>query len=255
MPKQKPTAHQQIRREILSRLPGLGAAETLFDSVKDVLFCVKDRNGRYVAVNETFLRLTGFAHRSSLLGRTAAELFPAILAAGYEQQDTEVFRKGIAIQDRLEMITRPRGGIGWFVTQKVPVKDPAGEILALASISRDLHLSEAAGREIGPLGEALDKLHTEFAQPLRIAELARMAGLSASQFQRRVSTLTGLTPRQLLTKARISAAAETLRATDRPIGEIALDCGFYDQAALSRYFRSATGLTPGAYRRLANEGM
>jgi transcriptional regulator GlxA family with amidase domain len=33
------------------------------------------------------------------------------------------------------------------------------------------------------------------------------------------------------------------------LGNVAMDCGFYDQAAFSRQFRAFTGLSPGEYRR------
>ncbi len=240
---------RQLRQSVLGAAPGLNAAEALFDSLGDVIFCVKDRQRRYVAANDAFIRSAGLTNRAELLGRTAREVFPPILAAGYEQQDSEVFAKGHAVRDRLEMVTRPHGGIGWFVTQKVPVHDARGGTIALASISRDLSISAAAGRELGPVGAALDTLHRDFAKPLRIAALARDAKMSAGQFQRRITALTGLTPRQLLTKARVEAAAESLRDTDAPLTAVAADCGFYDQAAFCRQFRAATGLTPGEYRR------
>jgi AraC-like DNA-binding protein len=187
--------------------------------------------------------------RAEVLGRTARELFPKLLAANYEQQDDQVFNKGATVQDRLEMVTRRDGGIGWFVSQKIPVRDASGRIVALAGISRDLAMPAAKGEALSPLGAALETLHRDFAKPMRIGSLARKAGLSWSQFQRRVSALTGLTPRQLLTKARVEAAAEALRDSEAPLGDVAMDCGFYDQAAFSRQFRAFTGLSPGEYRR------
>lgn len=249
MPSNAAAHIRRLRLSVLEEAPGLEAAEALFDSVTDVIFCVKDRHRRYVAANDAFIRSAGLTNRADLLGHTAREVFPVILAAGYEQQDDEVFSRGVSVRDRLEMVTRPHGGIGWFVSQKVPVKNARGKIIALAGISRDLSIPAGAGRELGALGSALDTLHRDFAKPLRIESLARAAGLSAGQFQRRVSALTGLTPRQLLTKARVEAAAVALRDTQEPLGSIALDCGFYDQAAFCRQFRAATGLAPGEYRR------
>ena len=35
------------------------------------------------------------------------------------------------------------------------------------------------------------------------------------------------------------------------MGEIAAECGFYDQASFTRQFRSVLGLTPGSYRSTA----
>jgi AraC-like DNA-binding protein len=235
---------------IFASAPGLEATEFLFDTISDVLFCVKDRARRYVAANEAFLRRAGLLHRNELLGKTAWELFPAVLAAGYEQQDEEVFSKGTTVRDRLEMITTG-GSVGWFVSQKIAVKNAVGEIIALAGISRDLHQRAVSGAELGPLAEVLDTLHRDCGKPLRIEALARQAGLSWSQFERRVRGITGLTPRQLLTKSRIEMAAERLRGTEEPLSGIAYECGFYDQAAFSRQFRAVTGLSPGEYRRAA----
>jgi PAS domain S-box-containing protein len=245
---------QKLREDILLAAPGLAAAEELFDALNDVVFCVKDRQRRYLAANDAFIRAVGLRTRAELLGRTAREVFPGQLAANYEQQDELVFSKGVTVRDRLEMATRRDGSIGWFVSQKVPVRDAAGRIVALAGISKDLATPAAKGEALSPVGEALDALHRDFGGTVRIGDLAHKTGLSWSQFQRRVSALTGLTPRQLLTKARIEAAAQSLRSTKASLGDIALDCGFYDQAAFSRQFRAFTGLSPGEYRKALQSG-
>ncbi len=239
----------RLRDDVFRHAPGLAAAETLFDALHDVLFCVKDRGRRYVAANDAFVRAAGLRSRADLLGRTARDLFPAALAAGYERQDDEALAGGPAVRDRLEMITRRDGAIGWFVSQKVAVEDAAGRTVALAGLSRDLLTPEGRGDALGPLAAAVDEIHTGYAGPVRVAELAAKAGLSASQFQRRVADLTGLTPRQLLTKTRVEAAARALRDTDDPLPAVAVACGFYDQAAFGRQFRALTGVPPGEYRR------
>lgn len=247
MPAKTPAA--RLRESILSAAPGLEASETLFDTMGDVLFCVKDRSRRYVAANDAFVQRAGLRNRGELLGRTARELFPAVLAAGYEKQDDEVFSTGATVRDRLEMITQSDGTVGWFVSQKVAVRNAAGEVIALAGTSRDLDTPATRGSGLGALGGALDRLHREYGEPLKIEELAQQTGLSWSQFARRVRSVTGLTPRQLLTKARVEAAAEALRASKKSLSTVAFECGFYDQAAFSRQFHAATGLTPGEYRR------
>lgn len=247
-PKRSRVPVNDLRKAIFQSVPGLEVAETLFDTIGDVLFCVKDRQRRYVAANESFVKRAGLANRSQLLGRTAREVFPEILAAGYEQQDDEVFASGAIVRDRLEMITQADGGVGWFVSQKVAVRSVDGAVVAVAGTSRDLDIPAANGAELGKLANALDQLHRNSDKPLRIESLAAQSGLSWSQFQRRVRSITGLTPRQILTKSRIESAAKKLRDTDDPLSGIASACGFYDQSAFNRQFRSATGLTPGQYR-------
>lgn len=247
MPKKRPTSHDQgLRERVYASAPGLEAAEALFDAIGDVLYCVKDRERRYVTVNEAFVRRAGMQNRMELIGRTAREVFPAILAAGYEQMDDEVFAKGETVRDRIELITQASGGMGWFVAHKTPVRNAAGEVIALAGISRDL--GEIDG-DLGALAGIVNTLHRDFAQPLRIEDLAKSSGLSWSQFQRRIRSITGLTPRQLLTKTRIEAAAQALLKSEKALSAIAIECGFYDQAAFSRQFHAATGLTPSEYRK------
>jgi PAS domain S-box-containing protein len=130
------TAHRQL----LAEAPGVEAMEQLFQRLNGVLFCVKDREGRYLAVNDAFLRRVRVSSRAELVGRTAREVFPALLAAGYEQQDSRIFSQEREMRDRLEMITNPDGSVGWYLSEKVPVRDGEGRVLALAGISRDLRL-------------------------------------------------------------------------------------------------------------------
>jgi AraC-like DNA-binding protein len=83
------------------------------------------------------------------------------------------------------------------------------------------------------------------------ATLAARSGLSAARFARLTRRLFGLTPSQLIAKTRITAASQLLHETTKSVAEVAHDCGYFDQSAFTRAFRSATGLTPIEYRRRA----
>jgi AraC-like DNA-binding protein len=236
------------RDEVFAAAPGLAVTEALFASLDDVVFCVKNRKFQYVAVNGGFVRRVGARNRQAVLGRTARDLFPAHLAKGYELQDEQVFATGQELSDRMEMITHADGSTGWYVARKIPVLDVKGRIIALASISHDLRSPLGSDERLGPLGAIIERIQRDFAQPLRINDLARKAGLSLNRLERGMRSVLRISPRQLLTKTRIEAAARLLRESRRPIGEIAAECGFYDQAIFCRQFRAATGLTPGRYR-------
>ena len=64
--------------------------EALFDAIPDVLFFMKDRQGRYTHVNQTMLRRLGLRARKDVIGRTAAEIYPTGLSADYVDQDARV---------------------------------------------------------------------------------------------------------------------------------------------------------------------
>jgi transcriptional regulator GlxA family with amidase domain len=44
-------------------------------------------------------------------------------------------------------------------------------------------------------------------------------------------------------------ATQHMLQTDAPLSDIALRCGFVDQAHLCKHFRKVTGETPAAWRR------
>lgn len=242
-----------LRRDLHRLAPGLAAADALFDSLSDVIYCVKNRQRQYVSVNQAFVARVRLPSKAALLGRTARELFPMPLAAGYEQQDDAVFRTGREIRDRMERITNAEGEPGWFLAHKVPVRDAQGQIVALAGISRDLRAPERTSPGYAAVAGAIEIMQTRFGEPLRIEDLARGSGMSLERFDRRMRSILQVAPRQFLSRVRIEAAAAAFEGDDRALSDIALACGFYDQASFSRQFRQATGLTPRQYR-LATRG-
>jgi len=96
---------------------------------------------------------------------------------------------------------------------------------------------------------ALAAIDERYAEPLTVAELARLAGMSVSRFHERFRRETGHTPADRLATIRLDRAADLLRHTRTPIAEIALSVGFSDQSALTRSFRRRRGITPAAFRQ------
>ncbi len=195
----------RLREELFTAAPGLAVSEKLFEALDNVVFCIKSRDRRYVSVNEAFVSRARAPNKAAVLGRTAREIFPAQLAAGYERQDDAVFSTGEEVHDKLEMITNHDGTTGWYLAQKVPVHDARQTVIALAGISCDLG-AVAAGSHLGALAGAIETIRGEYARSIRIADLARQAGMSINQFERSTRAVLHVSPRQLLTQTRIEAA-------------------------------------------------
>lgn len=87
-----------------------------------------------------------------------------------------------------------------------------------------------------------------FAARLTNAELAGLVGLGGGHFLRAFKASFGLPPHAYVTQARIRAAQRLLQ-TDMRLAEIALSCGFFDQAHFCRKFRDQIGESPSAWRR------
>ncbi len=225
----------------------VAALHDVFAGVPHTMFCVKDVDGRYVAVNQAFAERAGRTVQG-VLGRTATELFPDDLAASYEAQDRRVLDTGEAIRNELELILRPDGSRGWYVSTKTRLTDEHGDLIGLASVSYDLRSSTAPDDRHQRLQAAIDLVRRRFADPVKVSELADAAGMSTAQLDRSLRRAIGVSPKQLLLGARLDEAMRRLDDTDLPIATIATECGYYDQSSFTRQFRRATGLTPRAYR-------
>ena len=83
-----------------------------------------------------------------------------------------------------------------------------------------------------------------------VSELSQTVNLSRRQFERKFLLQTGLTPGQLKIMLRVRQARQLI--TQQPLQSltnIALHCGFYDQAHFIHQFKQITGQTPGSYQK------
>lgn len=104
------------------------------------------------------------------------------------------------------------------------------------------------GREPLAVQRARELLGQQLQQPPSLEELAQAVGLSPFHFLRVFRRATGLPPHVWLKQQRLTRAQGLLRAGWAPL-EVALQLGFADQSHLTRQFKQAYGVAPGAYRR------
>jgi PAS domain S-box-containing protein len=234
--------------KFLDRVASPRFCERLFAHLPDVVFCLKDRERRYQAANLAFAARLGLDDPRKLLGKTAEAFFPPHLAEAYRAQDMQVLETGREMSDRLELVTNRDGSLGWYLATKVPLHDPQGRVIGLASISRDLGAPREEELEFAGVARIVAHVQANLEEPLVLADLATMAGLSPTQLDRRMRRVFQLTAAQFIRKARIGHAVQLLTTTALPVAEIALSCGYGDQTAFSRQFRTMVGMPPGAYR-------
>ncbi|KPA87904.1 transcriptional regulator, AraC family [Pseudomonas asplenii] len=229
-------------------LNSLHSIAPLLDTLADVVFFIKDNQARYAFANQTLARRCGFKHTEALLGLTADRVFPERFGASYTEQDRRVLGSGRELADQLELHLYYGNQPIWCLTHKVPLRDPQGQIVGLAGISRDLQLPQSNHPSFPKVAAVDAYIREHFSQPISLAELTGIAGLSVAQLERQCKRIFQLTPRQMIHKARLEEASQLLLQADLPITEIALRCGYTDHSAFSRQFRALTGLSPSHYR-------
>ncbi|CAM3070034.1 GlxA family transcriptional regulator [Paracoccus nototheniae] len=95
---------------------------------------------------------------------------------------------------------------------------------------------------------ALLMMQQNMEQPLTVADIARRIGHGKRQLERHFQAAVGTSPQAAFLDMRLSLAHHLIVTGNRPILQIALECGFCDSSHLSRMFRRRYGQTPQAVR-------
>ena len=108
---------------------------TLVDALPDVVF-IKDTAGRFTMGNAAAMKYLGLS-QDDLVGKTVFDLFPRELAQTYHADDQCALR-GEPVLNREARGLDLDGKARWYLTIKVPLRSPAGEIIGLVGMNRDI---------------------------------------------------------------------------------------------------------------------
>ena len=95
-----------------------------------------------------------------------------------------------------------------------------------------------------------DYIEGHITGPIPVADLCALLQWSNAHFSRSFKRTFGETPHSFVMRRRVELAARHMLATDAPLSDIALRCGFVDQAHLCKIYRRTVGQTPAAWRRV-----
>tara|TARA_R110002049_G_scaffold27321_3_gene94388 strand:- start:9498 stop:10433 length:936 start_codon:yes stop_codon:yes gene_type:complete len=238
----------RMRDRFFDRLGSQSEIFELFDLLPSVSFFVKDRKGRFIALNRRGCEYCGVQTETEAVGRTDHDFFTKQRADEYRADDLIVLESGQPILNRIESAPEPAGSPRLVMTSKIPLHDRRGNVIGIAGFSRGVEQIREPTDTVAAFAEVIQHMHQCFDQPLTTNSLATMANLSISQFERRFRRAFGASVRQYLLRIRIENAAEMLRETEQTVSQIALASGFYDHAHFSRSFRRIMNITPSQYR-------
>jgi AraC-like DNA-binding protein len=107
---------------------------------------------------------------------------------------------------------------------------------------------EADIDELRRLRRVRDRMDREYALPLDVPALARMALMSTAHFSRRFRDTYGETPYAYLMTRRIERAKALLRRGDESVTEVCFEVGWSSLGSFSARFTELVGETPSTYR-------
>jgi AraC family transcriptional regulator len=169
------------------------------------------------------------------------------------------------VEEHTRALERPgeiQGIASTWLAQRLYHEFHQGDELALVSLEGILlemlaegarHAGAAHSTAVLPrwLRTARDYLESNFLRPVSLAEIAGAAGVHrvhlSREFRRYFSTTVG----EYLRRKRVEHACRLIAASETPLVEIAMTCGFSDQSHFSATFRRQMGLTPARYRQVS----
>jgi PAS domain S-box-containing protein len=242
------SSHESFQSEFCRRLDCPWHLSQLFDYLPDTYFYAKNLNEQFVMVNQALASMLGLEGPEEMIGKTDHDFSSCDLADQYVAEDQRVIRSGQPLINQAWLIPNHRGELRWYLSSKIPLLGDGGSVIGIAGAMRDV---EKAGVLLAPyreMEELLRCVFTRYAEDLDVAQLARLAGLSVSQLDRRFKRLFQMTPREFVLRVRLNAACRMLASTEDSITDIALRTGFYDQSHFTKHFRRQIGVTPRSYR-------
>jgi AraC family transcriptional regulator len=97
--------------------------------------------------------------------------------------------------------------------------------------------------------KVLDHIDGHITGRVPVADLCALVGRSEAHFSRTFRGTFGHSPHAFVVRRRVELASKYMLQTDMSLSDVALACGFADQAHLCKQFRVVTGETPAAWRR------
>lgn len=245
---QSMTAYRPESREAF--IGNISLLLPLLDTLKNVVFFVKDEQARYQLANKTLLKRCKLHKHEDIVGFNSEEMFSHHQSKDYILQDMKVLREGKSIIDNLELHSYASGQLGWCITNKLPIYDKSKQIVAMVGISVDIDEdNERILRKHARLAEVAQFVHSHLDQKINIGHLAELANLSLSQLERTFKAVLNMSPLQFIQKLRLEYAIKLLASPEISVTQISLNCGYSDHSAFSRQFKQFTGMSPTQFRQ------
>jgi PAS domain S-box-containing protein len=177
---------------------------SLITATPDTIY-FKDRESRFIRINEAFVRKFGLSDSSAALGKTDFDLFGEQHAREAYADEQQIMAIGQPIIDKEEREDWKDGHVTWVSSTKMPLRNATGKIIGIMGISRDITERK--------------RLETHLIQSQKMETVGKLAGGIAHEFN---SILTAIIGQSELLLGDLPAgsplaknAAEISRAADR----------------------------------------
>lgn len=239
---------KKFQKDFFSKLgPGLHLGK-IFEQMPEVYYFAKDVQSRFVDANMNVVLMSGCQRLEELIGKTDFDVHPMELAARYIEEDQRVMLSGKPLPNQAWLVP-DQGKVKWFISTKMPLFSPDGQVIGIAGVMRDHQKSGEMLQPFSDMQEVVDYIFANYDKKITLDMLANYACLSVSQLIRNFKKVFDATPQQFILKVRLDAACQLLVSTDLTVSQIAQQTGFYDHSYFAKQFTQGKKVSPKIYRQ------
>ena len=111
-------------------------------------------------------------------------------------------------------------------------------------------LARALSTRNPKLVQAVQAMHRNIEEPLTLADISGLTGLSRRQIERHFKHFLGESPVKTYRSIRLDRARTFLVETDMTVSEVAVACGFNSSNVFSRHYKTRFGASPSTHKHV-----
>lgn len=223
------------------------AVKRLMDLLPTVGFYIKDSHDRIVTLNKRNCEISALTDEFDAIGRKSSDLFPEPIARECLARDAKVRAADRPTENGVNFAPVDRSPTP-TIYSVFPLHDAKGRLIGTMCGFYYTKKGDVKPPDRQRLQPALTLLGQSLNRTVPLRDLAASCNLSVTHFRRLFLTIFRETPAKYALRLRLNQARQELETSDRPIVDIALETGFYDQSHFIRSFRRIYKVSPNAYR-------
>lgn len=218
---------------------------TLWDHDNETSFFLKDVNGVLLFVNNTLVQQYHLKSKSDLIGKTDFDILPYNLAKKYSNDDLRIQQTKCPMTNILELVFSPTGSLRWSKTNKYPIFNNEGKVIAIQGTMDYASLNHLIKQNAFELYSMLPYIEEHYAT-LTVTSLASALNISVRSLQRYFKAHLNCTPITFFTNVKLQKACEQLKS-GKDLQTVIKRCGFCDQSYFTKIFHKHFGISPQKY--------
>ena len=176
-----------------------------------------------------------------------AELFPKVRLSKHsfvlDRQRIGCAGANSSLGMMLEVVKRDCGDSLVHAVEEVLSCDKLQEVMDVSAVTLDSDPTLPQSLKL-----ALELMHNNIDEPLKVDEIATCVGISTRQLERQFCSHVNATPSRYYLELRLTRARQLLLQTNKSLADIAVACGFVSISHFRRCFREFFDVAPGSFR-------